>query len=354
MPVSISVRLEAVRGGVTYEEIISVENLLEAWREFLKGKRARKDVQEFECRLMENLFDLHVRLTDLSYKHGTYQAFTVCDPKTRRIHKATVADRVLHRAVYRKLYPVFDCTFIADSFSCRKDKGTHKALDRFRAMAWKVSRNHHRTVWVLKCDIRKFFASIDHEILLRIIRRRLVDQDGMHLLERIIHSFRIEPGKGLPLGNLTSQLFANIYMNEFDQFVKHRLRAKHYIRYADDFVFLSSNRQELQEMLHVVAEFLESELHLLIHPDKIELSTVASGVDFLGWVHFPDHRVIRTTTKRRVLKNLAKNPPREVQVSYLGLVRSGNTFQLMRQQLSEIANVGDNGHAYKVSIEDYH
>ncbi|MCR4313982.1 MAG: reverse transcriptase domain-containing protein, partial [Candidatus Uhrbacteria bacterium] len=315
-------------GGVTYKGIISVENLLEAWCEFVKGKRARKDVQQFEGGLMENLFDLHSRLANLSYRHGSYQAFTVCDPKTRRIHKATVADRVLHRAVYRKLYPVFDPTFISDSFSCRKNKGTHKALDRFRAMAWKVSRNHRRTVWVLKCDIRKFFASVDHEILLGILRRRLNDQRVVWLLEVIVHGFHVEPGKGLPLGNLTSQLFANLYMNEFDQFVKHRLQFKHYIRYADDFVFLSQDRQELEDLLSVITKFLDQELHLTIHPNKTELRTFASGVDFLGWVHFPDHRVLRTVAKRRMFNMLAKNPSKETKASYLGLLQHGNTMQL--------------------------
>ena len=192
---------------------------------------------EFEVNLMENLIELHSRLANFRYRHESYQAFTISDPKTRKIHKATVIDRVLHRAVYRKLYPIFDPTFIIDSFSCRKGKGTHKALDRFRAVAWAVSHNHRRTIWVLKCDIRKFFASIDHVTLIHILDQRLDDKLVVNLLSTVVESFHVEPGKGLPLGNLTSQLFANIYMNEFDQFVKHGLRFKHYIRYADDFVF---------------------------------------------------------------------------------------------------------------------
>ena len=283
---------------------------------------------EFEVNLMENLIELHSRLANFRYRHESYQAFTISDPKTRKIHKATVIDRVLHRAVYRKLYPIFDPTFIIDSFSCRKGKGTHKALDRFRAVAWAVSHNHRRTIWVLKCDIRKFFASIDHVTLIHILDQRLDDKLVVNLLSTVVESFHVEPGKGLPLGNLTSQLFANIYMNEFDQFVKHGLRLKYYIRYADDFVFLSQDRRELQDVLSVVTMFLQQNLHLSLHPNKVELRTFASGVDFLGWVHFPDHRVLRSTTKRRMLGRLSRMPSQPVIQSYCGLMSHGNTQKL--------------------------
>ncbi|MBI4256701.1 group II intron reverse transcriptase domain-containing protein [Candidatus Uhrbacteria bacterium] len=309
-------------------------NLLEAWGEFVRGKRARSDVMEFELNLMENLIELHFRLANFRYCHEPYQAFTILDPKTRKIHKATVIDRILHRAVYRKLYPTFDPTFITDSFSCRKGKGTHKALDRFRAVAWIASHNHRRTIWVLKCDIRKFFASVDHATLIHILDQQLDDKLIVNLLSTIVESFHVEPGKGLPLGNITSQLFANIYMNEFDQFVKHGLGFKHYIRYADDFVFLSQDRRELQDVLSVVTMFLQQNLHLSLHPNKVKLRTFASGVDFLGWVHFPDHRVLRSTTKRRMWARLSQIPSQPVIQSYLGLLSHGNS----RKLISEIEN----------------
>ncbi len=291
---------------------------------------------EFEVNLMENLIELHSRLANFRYRHEPYQAFTISDPKTRKIHKATVSDRVLHRAIYRKLYPIFDPTFITDSFSCRKGKGTHKALDRFRAVAWIASHNHRRTVWVLKCDIRKFFASVDHATLMHILDQRLDDKLVVNLLSTIVESFRVEPGKGLPLGNLTSQLFANIYMNEFDQFVKHRLQFKHYIRYADDFVFLSQDQRELQDLLSVITKFLEQNLHLSLHPGKVELRTFASGVDFLGWVHFPDHRVLRSTTKRRMWARLSQIPSQPVIQSYLGLLSHGNSRKLISEIESRV------------------
>lgn len=146
---------------------------------------------------------------------------------------------MLHHAIYRQLCPFFDRTFIPDSYSCRLGKGTHKAMARFRSFAWKESKNHTRTVWVLKCDVRKFFASIDQKILLDTLQSYIVDGDILWLLGKIISSFdNGKLGTGLPLGNLTSQLLVNIYMNRFDQIMKHHLKAKYYIRYADDFVIV--------------------------------------------------------------------------------------------------------------------
>lgn len=320
----------------TLDTIISLENLLEAWKEFASGKRSRSDVQFFERNLMENIIILHNELTLKTYKHSAYEAFTISDPKPRNIHKACVRDRLLHHAVYRKLYLFFDRLFIADSYSCRNNKGTHKALNRFQKFSLQVSKNNSKTVWVLKCDIKKFFASIDHDVLVALLQIRIPDTDTHWLLQAIIGSFcSTKPGIGLPLGNLTSQLFANVYMNELDQFVKHKLKAKHYLRYADDFVILSADRQCLLDMLSYLKHFLEEKLHLQLHPDKVFIKTLVSGVDFLGWVHFPGHRVLRTTTKWRMLKRIATTKQKETIASYLGLLRHGNAFGLQKKVLTK-------------------
>ena len=155
--------------SLNFEKIISVDNLLLAWTEFVRGKRNRKDVQEFQLHIMDNVLSLHQDLKNLTYKHGGYQAFKISDPKPRDIHKANVRDRLLHHAIYRVLYPYFDNRFIHDSYSCRIGKGTHKAINRFRVFFRKVSKNNTRTCFVLKCDIRKFFANIDHQIQKRIL-----------------------------------------------------------------------------------------------------------------------------------------------------------------------------------------
>jgi len=310
-----------------FEDLISIDNLLLAWRGFIKGKRNKKDVQEFQFNLMDNILSLHEDLKNLIYKHGGYECFKVNDPKPRVIHKASVRDRLLHHAVYRILYPFFDKTFISDSFSCRNGKGTHKAINRFREFAYIVSENNTKTCWVLKCDIKKFFASIDQNILIKILQNSIVGENILNLLKEIIFSFK---PNGLPLGNLTSQLFSNIYLDELDQFVKHKLKAKHYIRYADDFVTLSGNRDYLGGVLLGIKGFLESKLRLQLHPGKVFIKTLSSGVDFLGWVNFTDHRVLRTKTKKRAFVRLKNNPNRKAINSYLGLMEHGNTNKLKK------------------------
>lgn len=316
-----------------YEYIISLENLLQAWREFANGKRTKKDVQEFERNLMGEIIELHQELAAKTYRHSSYHAFNISDPRPRNIHKAAVRDRLLHHALYRTLYPFFERTFIADSYSCRLNKGTHKAMNRFRTFAYQASKNHTKTVWVLKGDIRKFFASIDQNLLIEIVANYIPDPDILWLISQIVGSFHsTRKGVGLPLGNLTSQILVNVYMNKFDQFAKHTLKAKYYIRYADDFVILSQNKSLLLGMLTQIENFLRDELRLELHPYKVSIQTIASGVDFLGWVHFPDHRVLRTTTKRRMFCRIhEKSGKIEMVQSYLGLLGHGNAGELKQE-----------------------
>ena len=277
---------------------------------------------------MDNILDLHNDLKTKVYHHGPYHAFNISDPKPRNIHKATVRDRLLHHAIYRVLYSYFDKRFIHDSYSCRLNKGTHKATRQFQRYFYKVSKNNTKQCWVLKCDVKKFFASIDHNLLRYIVTKYISDPDLNWLLNQIITSFHTETGKGLPLGNLTSQLLVNIYMSEFDQYVKHTLKVKYYVRYADDFVILSSNRNLLLQNVRYIVHSLSDKLKLSLHPDKVSIKTFSSGIDFLGWVHFPKHHLLRTTTKRRMIRNLSKNPSKETIASYLGLLRYGDTYKI--------------------------
>lgn len=286
---------------------------------------------------MDNIFYLNRQLLDGTYQHGPYHAFKINDPKPRDIHKALVRDRLLHHALYRKLYAYFDRTWIADSYSCRNDKGSHRAMDRFRLFALKVSQNNTKTCYILKCDIRKFFASIDHDILFRIIVRHVPDTRTFNLIKGIVRSFESTgSGKGLPLGNLTSQLLVNVYMNELDQFVKHHLKAKYYIRYADDFVFLSTDRTELEKLLPEIVTFLSSELKLEMHPDKVYIKTFASGVDFLGWIHFPSYRLLRAASRKRMVRNLKRQTSPERIQSYRGMLSHGNAHKLSTLYLKDI------------------
>ncbi|MBI4087743.1 MAG: group II intron reverse transcriptase domain-containing protein [Candidatus Liptonbacteria bacterium] len=310
-----------------------MENLLSAWREFLRGKRKRKDVALFSLNLTGNILALHRELSDKTYRHGPYRPFKINDPKPREIHKAEVRDRLLHHAIYRILYPYFDKKFIFDSYSCRYDKGTYRAMDRFKKYTRVVSRNHARTAWILKCDIRKFFASIDHGTLKDILKRYIEDNDILWLLAETIDSFHTKdkPGVGLPLGNLTSQLLVNIYMNEFDQFLKRKLKIRHCVRYADDFVIVHEDKRYLESIIPKTSGFLETRLHISLHPDKVSIKTFASGVDFLGWVHFPYHRTLRAATRRRMARRLGENLSDETSASYRGLLGHGNTHKLKKK-----------------------
>lgn len=321
----------------SYEEIISLENLLLAYKEFKAGKSKKKDVLEFEFNLMHNLIDLQNDLKNKIYTHSNYTHFKISDPKPRDIHKAKVRDRVLHHAIYRKFYPFFDKTFIADSYSCRLDKGTHKAIKRFEVFTRKESNNYRKQCFVLKCDIQKFFANIDHEILINILKNKILDKDIVSILENIIKSFSTKDkvDKGLPLGNLTSQLLVNIYMNEFDKYVKHILKVKSYIRYADDFVFISKDKNYLEKLKLEIKDFLINNLKLSLHPDKIFIKSIYSGVDFLGFVHFPRYKILRTATKKRMFRTLHENNFKEESVnSYLGFLRHGNSFKIKNKILN--------------------
>ena len=323
----------------SYNDIISLENLYQAWQEFVQGKKNKKDVVEFSLNLADNVYELHLDLKAKTYIHGRYQAFNISDPKPRNIHKATVRDRLLHHAIYRILYYHFNQKFIHDSYSCRLGKGTHKAIKRFETFARKVSSNNTKTCWILKCDVRKFFASIDQSILITILQKHEDDPDIICLLREVIGSFHsTRSGLGLPLGNLTSQLLVNIYMNEFDQFVKHKLKIKYYLRYADDFVIMSTDKKYLENTLLQINVFLQSHLNLNLHPDKVYIKTLASGIDFLGWVNFPNHRVLRTVTKRRMFKRIKEvSGKQEIVQSYLGMLKWGNGYKL-KQKILKIKN----------------
>ncbi|OGE83674.1 MAG: hypothetical protein A3B10_04440 [Candidatus Doudnabacteria bacterium RIFCSPLOWO2_01_FULL_44_21] len=362
-----------VGGGLlAYKNIISVENLFLAWQEFIRGKRGKLDVQKFGRNLIDNILQLHNDLANKTYQHGGYHQFNISDPKPRNISKASVRDRLVHHAVYRILYPFFDKQFIYDSYSCRISKGTHKAIKRLHSMFLEASDYNRKTCWVLKLDIRQFFASIDHEVLKQILKEYIPDQDIMRLLDNIIDSFGTDcfvggqvgrkeglrsnlnlretfakgstfrsglrpPRKcarGLPLGNLTSQLLVNIYLNEFDQFVKHKLKAKYYIRYADDFVILGPDKKINTMILSRIVVFLNNELNLSLHPNKVIIKTFSSGVDFLGWVNFPQHRTLRTSTKRRMMKRIKIRPNDDSLQSYLGLLKHGQTKQIKQELLS--------------------
>ncbi len=311
----------------SFEKITSLENLFLAWAEFKKGKRSKIDVQEFELRLEDNIFAIYEELQSGKPRQIIYEQFHITDPKPRIINKTSVAERVIHQAIYRVLMPLFDRIFVFDSYSCRKLKGTHKAFERLVIIARKQSKNYSGSCWALKCDIRKFFHSIDHKILIELLSKRIADPKLMSLLREIVESFEYSSGKGMPLGNLTSQLFANVYLDPLDKFVKHKLKANYYLRYADDFMILSASQEVLQDYLVEIEKFLNEKLKLNLHPDKIAFRKLAWGLDFVGYVAHEKFTLPRKKTVERMFTKLEKiqatNPDKlnESSQSYLGYLK---------------------------------
>ncbi len=288
-----------------YAQICSYENLKEAFLKARKGKTQRRDVIEFQKNLKYNLIQLQTRLILQTYKPKPLETFIISDPKTRKISKSDFQDRIVHHAVCNIIEPMFNKAFIYDSYANRVEKGTLKAVGRFSVFARKVSKNHTRTAFVLKADIRHYFETVDQERLLAIVKKKVTDARVLELIHLILQNYHAkEKGKGMPLGNLTSQFFANVYLNELDQFVKHILRVKQYIRYVDDFVIFSTSKAELERHKHNINIFLRKRLFLELHPEKSKILYLHRGVEFLGIKIFPHHKLIKKRNLQKFKRKL--------------------------------------------------
>jgi retron-type reverse transcriptase len=345
------------RYGALYDKICSFENLLRASYRARQGKRFRPDVAAFHFNLERNLFELQDQLRTKSYAPGPYHAFYIQDPKRRLISATPYRDRIVHHALCQVIEPLFEQGFIYDSYANRVGKGTHKALDRGTYFA-------RRNRYALKCDIEKYFPSIDHKILGGMLKRKIKCRDTLWLIERIIDNsnpqeeiVRFFPGddmftpyerrRGIPIGNLTSQFFANVYLDGFDHFVKQELRFPAYVRFADDFLVFSDDKKELSILPQRIQERLDG-LRIRLHPRKCFVTPVRCGVPFLGWHVYPDRRKIRRPTgvrfQRRLKElmlgyNSALIPYEEVHssvMSWIGHLKHGNTVGLRSKLLYEM------------------
>jgi retron-type reverse transcriptase len=250
----------------------------------------------------------------MTYEAKPLKQFTIRDPKPRIISASDFRDRVVHHALCNIIEPIFEKSFIHDSYANRKGKGTHAALKRFDLFKRKVSRNgkqlpdaddkNHVYGYILKADVRHYFDSVDHEIMMQVINRRIKDEKILWLIRKILdnHNCKII-GKGMPIGNLTSQFFANVYLNELDYFVKHKLRAKYYIRYVDDFVIFSRSKAQLESYKSEINEFLKS-IKLELHPQKSNIIPLRNGVNFLGFRMFYKHRLLKKSNIRQIKQRL--------------------------------------------------
>lgn len=314
----------------------SLSHLFECWYYFRRGKRKRKDVQFFERYLEDNIFQLREDLITFQYRHDRYEHFYVSDPKQRHISKATVRDRLVHQMVYAVLTDVFDKTLFFHSLSSRSGKGTHLGVIQLRKMIRKVSKNGTAHCYALKMDIRRFFDSIDHGILKRLIRRTVLDEKALIIIDRIIDGFMVTKGVGIPLGNVTSQLFANLYLHELDTFIKHALQERFYLRYCDDFIILSTDVHYLRSLISIIGDFLKKNLRLELHPKKVTVRKLSQGIDFVGYVLFSKYILLRNRTKQRMKRRLNEAYVRYLQgditpvamdqrlQSYLGILSHAN------------------------------
>ena len=285
-----------------FNEICSFQNLHLAYLKARKCKRYRNEILRFSYNLEANLSDLQKELSNQTYQHGNYREFTVCDLKKRHIKAPSFRDRVVHHALCNVIEPIFDKGFIYSNFACRKERGTHKAIKRLEKFIKSAENKSLSKIYCLKCDISKYFESINHKILFSLVQRKIGDKKVLWLIKEILSSSYKKMGVGIPIGNLTSQLFANIYLNELDQFVKHGLRIKYYIRYMDDFLVLDYDKREIRRIKEKIREFLQDKLKLELHPKKANLFPASKGIDFLGYRIFGSHRLLRKNTVKRFIK----------------------------------------------------
>ncbi len=329
--------------GDLYEKIYSYNNLILALKKARKGKAKKPYVIEFEKNLIKNLLKLQKELKEQTYKPFPLKTFILRDPKTRKISKSEFRDRIIHHALVRVIAPIFDKTFIYESCANRKGKGNLFGLERFKQFQRKVTKNNYRIAFCLKADIKHYFQEVNHNILLKIIKRKIKDWKVIWLIKQILKNFDNKE-KGMPLGNLTSQFFANVYLNELDCFVKNKLKAKNYIRYVDDFIILHENKKQLEIWMKKVNEFLMNSLRIELHPDKSRIISLSSGIDFVGFNNFYYYRLLR----KRNIKNMfvkvenykkSKLPKEKLLESFQGwnaYAKWANSFKLRRSVVKKI------------------
>lgn len=319
---------------MNFEQLFSVDNLFSSWLRFRRGKAKKRKVILFERHLEDNLQELSKKILIGDYKHSPYGQFEVFDAKRRTIHSAEIKDRIVHQAVYDYLVKIYEPIFIRDSFASRKRKGVDKAVSKAEfflknEFAWNYGR-----CFALKCDVRKYFENVSHALLLEILKKQIGDEKIFAVMSEIVRSFEAADGKGLPLGNLTSQIFANVYLNELDKFVKNDLKWRKYLRYNDDLLFIGADKNRLREIKETVRNYLKNNLLLDAPKDKISLRKFGWGVNFLGRIILPGAVLI----KKNALKKAAKNFSFENFASYLGFLRKGETFVERRRLFGRFDN----------------
>lgn len=342
-----------------YPQVYDFQNLQKAYRDARRGKRDKQQVFQFEFNAESELIRLQDELQAKTYTPGPYTNFRLNDSKRRLISAAPFRDRVVHHALHNVIEPIFERTFIFDSYANRKNKGTHRALDRAQAFARKYP-------YVLQGDIVQYFPSIDHAVLRNLLAHKIADHDTLWLIDSIlaggssIHTahyamqwfegddlFAAARPRGLPIGNLTSQFWANVYLNELDQFVKRELKCAAYVRYVDDFLLFGEDKHTLWDLKRRITTFLAS-LRLVMHPRKSTVYPTRAGIPFLGWQLFATHRRLKRENVRAFIRRfrsrLAAYQQGELELAelttslraWIAHAAHGDTYRLRAKLLREI------------------
>lgn len=287
------------------EAMADYGNVQKAYNKAKKCKRYRKDVLIFTKDKEENLETIRNDILGLTYEPSEYQYFKVYEPKERRIMALPFYDRVIQHAINNVLEPIFNQRFISHSYACRKGKGMHAASDTLQKWLYEWQKFHpDEPLYAIKADIHHYFQSINHEILKAEIRKVIKDTGALVLIDRIIdHNGHMPDGIGIPVGNLTSQLFANIYLNKLDQYIKHTLGVDKFERYMDDFIILSPDKEQLRYWLADIERFLRDELKLELNP-KTTILAAKNGIDFVGYKHRATHRKVRPDSIKRIKRTI--------------------------------------------------
>lgn len=286
----------------------------------------------FERNIEREVFSLSADVISGFYRHGVYHRFSVQDVKNREINTATIRDKLVHQAIHDFLAEKYEKIFSDHSFSSRIGKGTDKAINKLSFFLRGENGWHYGRCFALKCDIKKYFDNIDHNILIGLIHREIADKNIMNIIREIIKSFEKEKNRGLPLGNVTSQIFANIYLNELDCFVEKILKVKKYVRYNDDFVIVGGNKRTLEAAIDVIRKFLTQKLKLIIPKNKVTIRKFDWGIEFLGRIILPNAVILRRQTKTKIVRNFSKRS----KSSYLGLLANLNEFKFSRKLLAKL------------------
>jgi hypothetical protein len=328
-----------------YEKMCDFQNLYQAHKAARRGKRGKAEVISFELNLAQNLCALQSELIDRIYTQKGYNYFKVYEPKERAIYAPSYSDRVIqHCLCDNVLMPTLESRLVYDNAACRKDKGTHFALDKLSDFIREFYRKHGTDGYFLKCDIRKYFENINHEVLKSKFHRVFGDSEVFALLCHIIDSYENMPGIGLPLGNQTSQWFALYYLDGIDRLIKEKLQIKYYSRYMDDFVLLHHDKDYLKQCLKKIREVCENELCLQLN-DKTQIFPIKNGVDYLGWHFYLTEsgkviRKLRTSNKKSLKSRMRKlaqdyhdwkidlDAVKRSNVSTYGHLMHGNTYHL--------------------------